>query len=160
MSEYYGNDNLSNAHQLAVENARRKRRRKPPKRQFRMLCFKAYLDTDPEIVTWWDNMDYGERSDVMRVLLRSYLEGLPMYEAAQQKLIPVDGNTVREVYNDTRWIKEALSEMPSYLERLLGRLEAARPPVPISRSEPTVPGTHLTPEAQARRMAKMEKATW
>ncbi|MBK8139246.1 MAG: hypothetical protein IPK52_26080 [Chloroflexi bacterium] len=159
MNGFYAGNERSDRHQTAVNNARRKNR-KPPKREHRLIAFKAFLDTDREIVNWWEGMEDGARSDVIRALLHSYIEGLPMYEAAQRKLIPVDSNTVREVHDNTRWIRDALSEMPAYLERLLGRLEATRSPEAVSHPEPAVHEGGLTPEAQARRMAKMEKANW
>ncbi len=101
MNGFYAGNERSDRHQTAVNNARRKSR-KPPKREHRLIAFKAFLDTDREIVNWWEGMEDGARSDVIRALLQSYIEGLPLYEAAQRKLIPVDGNTVQAKYMTIR----------------------------------------------------------
>ena len=106
-------------------------------------------------------MAEGERSDVIRSLLRGYVQGLPLYEAAQRKLVPVDGNTVKRLHEDTVWIREALTDMPTYFEQLLGRMAVYPSAMPAAETlavQPVEGG--LSAEELARRKAKVGKARW
>ena len=130
------------------------------RRGHKLIAFKAFFDTDRDILDWWEGMQDGERSDVLRALLHSYIKGLPMYEAAKRSQIPVDGSTVREVHDNTRWIRDALNDMPAYLERLLERFSLNPAPVITAQPAPVSSGDSLTNDALARRKVKMGKAGW
>lgn len=89
------------------------------------------------------------------------MQGLPLYEAAQRKLVPVDGNTVKRLHDDTVWIREALTDMPTYLEQLLGRMAVYSPSqstIPMPEIPPVEGG--LSAEELAHRKAKVGKARW
>lgn len=131
------------------------------KREHRLIAFKAFFDTDEDIVRWWESMAEGERSDVIRDLLRGYLKGLPMVEAAQRKQVPVDGNTVRQLYDETVWIRAAIADLPGQVERLLGRMTVySAPQVTAQPLEPPPTEALLSDEELARRKARLVKATW
>ena len=95
--------------------------KRPPKREHKLIAFKAFFDTDRDILEWWEGMQDGERSEVIRELLRGYVKGLSLYEARRPK-VAVDGSVVLQVLDDTAWIRGALNDMPAYLEGLLGRM--------------------------------------
>ncbi|MFQ3659294.1 MAG: hypothetical protein SNJ54_10130 [Anaerolineae bacterium] len=125
-----------------------------------MIAFKAFFDTDRDILEWWEGMQDGERSEVMRDILRVYLKGLPLIEAARRKAIPVDGTVVLQVRDDTAWIRGALNDMPAYLEGLLGRITVNPIPISVAQPVPEMSDSNLSNDALARRKAKMEKAGW
>jgi hypothetical protein len=135
-------------------------RKRPPKRGHKLIAFKAFFDTDRDILEWWEGMPDGERSEVMRDILRVYLKGLPLIEAARRKAIPVDGTVVQQMRDDTAWIREALMDMPAYLEALFGRI-AIMPTAHIpTQTVIAASEDALTNDALARRKAKVGKAGW
>ena len=133
--------------------------KRPPKREHKLIAFKAFFDTDRDILDWWEGMQDGERSAVIRELLRGYVKGLPLYEAHRPK-VAVDGNVVLQVLDDTAWIRGVLNEMPSYLEELLGRVSVNPTPISGAQTVSDVPDNRLANEALARRKAKLGKAGW
>ena len=160
MSGFYGANQSFDAGKTGMKGASVKRKRLP-KREHKLIAFKAFFDTDREILNWWEGMAEGERSDVIRSLLRGYVQGLPLYEAAQRKLVPVDGNTVKRLHEDTVWIREALTDMPTYFEQLLGRMAVYPSAMPAAETlavQPVEGG--LSAEELARRKAKVGKARW
>ena len=160
MSGFYGANQSFDAGKTGMKGGSVKRKRLP-KREHKLIAFKAFFDTDREILNWWEGMAEGERSDVIRSLLRGYLQGLPLYEAAQRKLIPVDGNTVKRLHDDTVWIREALADMPTYFEQLLGRMAFYSPPQSTTQSvEILSVAGGLSAEELARRKAKVGKTRW
>jgi hypothetical protein len=48
-------------------------KRKTSKRRYRMITFKAFEDTDSDILDWWEGIDDGERSNALRDLIWGYL---------------------------------------------------------------------------------------
>src|SRR4051794_2945844 len=88
-------------------------KRKTTKRQYRMITFKVFEDSDGDILDWWEAIDEGERSDAVRDLIRGYLGQQPRI----RKLLTIP--ELLEVRQDTLWIRDALNEMPGYLERLV-----------------------------------------
>ncbi|NUQ05803.1 MAG: hypothetical protein HUU31_18070 [Anaerolineae bacterium] len=134
-------------------------RKRPPKREHKLIAFKAFFDTDRDILEWWEGMQDGERSEVIRELLRGYVRGLSLYEARRPK-VSVDGNVVLQVLDDTAWIRGALNDMPAYLEGLLGRISIYTPPPMQPESSAALSKDNLSNDALARRKAKMGKVGW
>lgn len=158
MSRFYGLDGRFDRDK--TEKRGRMSRKRPPKREHKLIAFKAFFDTDRDILEWWEGMPDGERSAVMRDLLRVYLQGLPLIEAARRQTVPVDGSAVLQVLNDTAWIRGALNDMPAYLEGLFGRISLN--PVPMNAAQPRSESSddNLSNDALARRKAKMGKVGW
>lgn len=134
--------------------------KRPPKREHKLIAFKAFFDTDHDILEWWEGMQDGERSEVIRELLRGYVRGLPLYEATRRPAVAVDGSVVLQLRDDTAWIRGALNEMPAYLEGLLGRLSVYTPPVVQQETVAAPSKDNLSNDALARRKAKMGKVGW
>ncbi len=136
------------------------KRNRPPKREHKLIAFKAFFDTDQDILDWWEGMQDGERSEVIRELLRGYVKGLPLYEA-RRPTMTVDGSVVLQVRDDTAWIRGALNDMPAYLERLLSQISVTAQPATQSATTSTLSdGGSLSNDALARRKAKMGKVGW
>jgi hypothetical protein len=134
--------------------------KRPPKREHKLIAFKAFFDTDRDILEWWEGMQDGERSEVIRELLRGYVRGLPLYEATRRPAVAVDGSVVLQLRDDTAWIRGALNEMPAYLEGLLGRISVYTPPAVQSEPRAAQNADGLSNDALARRKAKMGKVGW
>lgn len=141
------------------ENAMPKRRKK---RNYRMIAFKVYYDTDEDILDWWEGIEAGDRSDALRDLIREHLGQQPTPRSRQVIELP----ELLEVRRDTLWIRDALSDMPAYLERVIQHVAAhaqtmgvgqpARAsPEDIARNDPA-----LSDAESQRRTRKMRNATW
>ena len=46
---------------------------KTKRREHKLIAFKAYYDTDEDILDWWEGIEEGERSDVIRDMIREHL---------------------------------------------------------------------------------------
>jgi hypothetical protein len=40
-----------------------------------MIGFKAFIDTDQDIIAWWDDLPPGQRSEVLRTIIRDHANG-------------------------------------------------------------------------------------
>ena len=135
-------------------------KRKSNKRRYRMITFKVFEDTDSDILNWWEGIDEGERSDALRDLIRGYLGKQPR----RNKLLTIP--ELLEVRQDTLWIRDALNEMPGYLERLVQHVAAngmlihpeARAPTNGIVLQPTEPV--LSDNDSDRRERRMKRSQW
>ncbi len=125
-------------------------------RNSRTIGFKAFEDTDADILEWWESMPAGERSIALRTLIRA---GISVGEAKH------NGNghmpDMVQVAADTAWLKSAMLELPTYLEGLLNRIPAARSdaqPVPADVQPDDQP--QLDQAALDRRRANMKRSAW
>jgi hypothetical protein len=162
MSGFYPANQTANPGKTGKRGSMPTTRTRPAKRGHKVIAFKAFFDTDRDILDWWEGMQDGERSDMIRDLLRGYLKGLSLVEAGRRQTVAVDGSMVLQMREDTAWIRDALNDMPAYLEALLGRLSVTAPaPPPVVEVTP-VPASddNLSDAALARRKARMGKATW
>ena len=138
-------------------------RKKKSKRAFKLIAFKAYYDTDEDILDWWENIEEGERSDAMRDLIREQL-GIPR---KSRKSAIIDLPELMEVRRDTLWIRDALNDMPAYLERVIQHVATNAQPIAVgqnpSRASPQVvvkDDPALTDAESQRRTRRMKNATW
>ena len=133
-------------------------KRRPKKRNYRTITFKVYYDTDEDILDWWEGIEAGERSDAIRDLIRERLGQQPQRRAGKISDLP----ELMEVRRDTLWIRDALNEMPAYLERVMQHIAATQASAGHARASPPV--QHHEPalsDADAeRRTRRMRRATW
>jgi hypothetical protein len=138
-------------------------KRKAAKRNYRMVTFKVYFDTDRDILDWWEGIDEGERSDALRDVIRSHLGKSPR----QGKRLSIP--ELLEVRQDTLWIRDALNDMPGYLERLVQHLAAAgagQVAIPPGTNAPTREDSReliepaLSGSDSERRARRMKRASW
>ena len=146
--------------------------RQKKKRQHKLIGFKAYFDTDTDILEWWDGIADGERSHMIRDVIRAYL-GLP---AVQRKAIAAptaQSNIIQmpelvAVHENTEWIRNALNDMPGYIERVIYHVAAMQPTGTdpnqqtnqATRATPTEEESALNQNEAQRRDKRMRKATW
>ena len=50
-------------------------RKRYKRRVSRMIGFKAFIDTDQDIIAWWDELPPGQRSEVLRTIIRDHANG-------------------------------------------------------------------------------------
>ena len=138
-------------------------KRKTAKRQYRMITFKVFEDSDGDILDWWEAIDEGERSDAVRDLIRGYLGQQPRI----RKVLTIP--ELLEVRQDTLWIRDALNEMPGYLERLVQQVvingvgkitmqPEARAPANNIVLQPTEAA--LSDNDRERRARRMKRIQW
>ena len=136
-------------------------KRRPKKRNYRMIAFKVYFDTDEDILDWWEGIEAGERSDSIRDVIREYIGVQP-----KRKVKTIDLPELVEVRQDTIWIRDALNDMPAYLERVIQHVVANVQPIAVGQQaraspiESTKNEPSLTDAESQRRTRKMRKATW
>ena len=135
--------------------------KKKSKRVFKLIAFKAYHDSDQDILDWWEGIEAGERSDAMRDLIRQQL-GVVRRKPSKAPII--DLPELLEVRRDTLWIKDALNDMPAYLERIIQHVAANSVAVgqhpPRASPASSSPEAALTDDDAVRRTKRMRKATW
>lgn len=132
------------------------------RRKYKLIAFKAYYDEDEDILDWWEGIPDGERSEVIRDVVRQYLD-LPTKR--RKKLIIPELNEVRR---DTVWIRDTLNDLPIYLDRLINDVVEAAGNRPVivqssarasSQSDQSY-GDDLTQDETEHRSRRMKNATW
>lgn len=143
-------------------------KRKHKRRQHKVIAFKAYYDDDADILGWWEGIQEGDRSEALRDVIRGYL-GLPakMRRAKATAGAVIDLPDLLEVRRDTLWIRDALNDMPAYLERVIQHVATNVQPVAVGQHPPRAsPGAAtrddpaLTDAEHQRRARRMKGATW
>ena len=136
--------------------------RRPKKRNYRTITFKVYYDDDEDILDWWEGIEAGERSDTIRDVIREYIGVQP-----KRKPKVIDLPELMEVRRDTLWIKDALNDMPAYLERVIQHVAANVQPIAVGQNPPRASpevvvqdDPALTDTESQRRTKRMRKATW
>ena len=127
-------------------------------KHYRTITFKVFLESDADILDWWDAIDAGQRSDVLRDLIREHL-GLPTQRKPKQIEVP----ELDQVHRDVLWIHEALNDMPAYLEGVLQRAASQGTAVNPARASPessTEDTASLSKDDAQRRTRRMKRATW
>lgn len=133
------------------------------RRKYKLIAFKAYYDEDEDILEWWEGIPDGERSEVIRDVVRQYLD-LPTKR--RKKLIIPELSDVRR---DTVWIRDALNELPEYMDRLIkGVAEAVgNRPIVVQSGARASPQDNqdnenddLTQDETENRSKRMKNATW
>ena len=138
-------------------------KKKKSKRAFKLIAFKAYYDTDEDILDWWENIEEGERSDAIRDLIHEHVG----VRRKPNKTPIIDLPELMEVRRDTLWIKDALNDMPAYLERVIQHVANNVQPIAVGQTLPRASpqvvvqdDPALTDTESQRRTKRMRKATW
>ena len=133
------------------------------RRKYKLIAFKAYYDEDEDILDWWEGIQDGERSEIIRDVVRQYLD-LPT-KRRKKLIIP----ELTDVRRDTVWIRDALNELPEYLDRLIKEVADAAGKRPVilqpgarasPQGNPEEPEEDLSQDEQKERSKRMKNATW
>jgi hypothetical protein len=126
------------------------------RRKSRNIGFRVFEDTDTDIVTWWESMPPGDRSAALRDMIRAGI-------SASGTKLNGNGHTPEmvQVAEDTAWLRAAMLELPTYLERLLSQLPAARADVQVVTADgQPEEQARLEQAAVDRRRANMKRSSW
>lgn len=139
-------------------------KRRKQQRRYRMITFKAFEDSDADILGWWESIQEGDRSEALRDLIRGQL-GVVRHKP---KAPMIDLPELLEVRRDTLWIRDVLNDMPAYLERVIQHVASNATVAPMAVGQhparaspaPTRDEPALTDDDAARRTQRMRKNTW
>ncbi len=138
-------------------------KRKAKRRQHKIIAFKAYFDDDADILDWWESIEEGERSEALRDVIRGYLG----VQVKRRKTPIIELPELMEVRRDTLWIRDALNDMPAYLERVIQHVAANTQPIAAGQNPPRASpqvvvkdDPALTDAESQRRTRRMKRATW
>lgn len=123
------------------------------KRVNKLIGFRAYSDTDADLLAWWEAIEPGARSDMLRELIRFALGYQPLREK------PAD--ILADVRQDVVWMRAALNDLPGYVERVIQHV-AANTGVHIESQPPAASQNgHAKRDADSdRRAQRMKKNRW
>ncbi len=138
---------------------------KPSKRQYRTITFKVFYDTDEDILDWWEGIENGDRSETLRDLIRDRVEEHNGRHRSSHKSMPepevVPMMELARVRDDTTWIREALHDMPAYLEQVIQTVAAMQPAMATAGGVVSLqPEPALSTQIKNEREANMRKKTW
>lgn len=126
------------------------------RRKSKNIGFKAFEDTDTDILGWWESLPAGERSAALRQVIRAAMcSGSPKQNGNGHPPEMV------QVAADTAWLRAALMELPTYLEGLFSRASVVRleaQPVTVDAQSAEQP--KLDQSAVDRRRANVKRSTW
>lgn len=139
-------------------------KRKIPRRQHKLIAFKAFDDTDQDILDWWEGIEEGERSGAIRDLIREHLNGRHGRHRPSQQRVPepdtIPMMELAKVRDDTTWIREALHDIPAYLEQVIQLMSAMQPLAVTAGASVLHADPRLSTQDKSAREANMRKKKW
>jgi hypothetical protein len=127
-------------------------RHKTKKREYKLIGFKAYTDTDADLLAWWEGIVPGQRSDALRDLLRAAL--------GYHHLVAKPDTNLTHLYEDIAWMRDALNELPGYVEQVIQHVATnAIIAQPENRSA-TDRGVQMSDDTARRREERMKRKQW
>jgi hypothetical protein len=132
-------------------------RHKSKKRAYKLIGFKAYMDADADLLAWWESVPTGDRSEALRDLIRT--------ELGYQVNKPTRANELALLREDSAWIRNAILELPHYVEQVIHYVTANTASLPEARAPTDVAtlstnGYGLNDQAAKRREQRMKKTQW
>lgn len=128
------------------------RRKSKARREHKLIGFKAYRDTDADLLAWWESIRAGERSDILRHLVRAAL--------GYESLRPRPTNQLETIQNELVWMRNALSELPAYVEHVMHQVAAVTPRSRAHTGNGKRSPLTMSDESVRRREQRMKKAKW
>ncbi len=138
------------------------RRKAKPTRGAKVIAFKASPDADRDILTWWEGLPEGQRSEALRLVIRAFLDGHIQVKPSHPSR-EIDTVTTLQIADDTAWIRASLMDLPSYLEQLAERVSSARTATTLTEDLTTpaeMEQPRLEDEAVVRRRDKIGQNRW
>ncbi|MEQ8673723.1 MAG: hypothetical protein RLP44_10680 [Aggregatilineales bacterium] len=123
-------------------------RRKAKKRDYKLIGFKAYTDADADLLVWWEQIKPGQRSDALRDLLRLAL--------GYHQLTTRPDADLSQVVDDIAWMRDALTELPGYVERVIQHVATNVVVVPTQKQGVS----DEIDDAARRREERMKRRQW
>lgn len=116
----------------------------------RSIGFKACEDEDADLISWWETMPKGVRSSMLRTLIRAAMQ-------VELEVNQTQHTDLAQLNEDTAWLKQALIDLPGYLEAVIGRVAVTK-----AASAPNHAATESTVDSGVLdlRRQRLGKATW
>lgn len=125
----------------------------------KLIGFRAFYERDDDILEWWENIPNGERSHVLRTLIRAYLTGEVIVTPLGEN--PAGFSTsvqLSRVQADTTWIRDAILEIPDYIEQVITKKVRVVQAAPVETD--TQPTATATEDDAEKRIQHMQKRSW
>jgi hypothetical protein len=133
-----------------VSATHRKQATRPAKVGKMSIGFRAHPVRDADLVEWWTALTTGERSTALRQVMRIGL--------AQNTPPTV---TITDISADTAWIRNALTDLPSYLERLITQVATTHPNIAEAGNTAAQTQTaQVADEVLDLRRSRLGKTAW
>jgi hypothetical protein len=126
------------------------------------IGFRVLPERDHDILDWWDAIPNGERSHILRTLIRAYVCGEIVLTPEGEKPTEFSRNLqLAQLQAEAQWIKNSLQDLPEYLENLIGGLkvvQARSSPVALTAGETS--SSPIPQEGAEQRAAHISKRGW
>jgi hypothetical protein len=128
-------------------------------RTSKIIGFKAFFERDDDILDWWENIPSGERSHVLRSLIRAYLTGEVVITPYGEEAVAFSSSVqLARVQSDTTQIRDAIREIPTYIEQILSK--KMRTVQVASTTSDAMPSTNASEEDAEMRAQSLQKKSW
>ena len=125
----------------------------------KLIGFRAFYDRDEDILDWWENIPPGERSHVLRSLIRAYLTDEVIVTPYGEEAIAFSSSVqLARVQSDTTQIRDAVMEIPNYIEQIIS--QKMRTMQVASTTSDAMPSANATEEDAEQRIRQMQKKSW
>jgi hypothetical protein len=128
-------------------------------RTSKIIGFKAFFERDDDILDWWENIPSGERSHVLRSLIRAYLTGEVVITPYGEEAVAFSSSVqLARVQSDTTQIRDAIREIPTYIEQIISKkMQAVQV---ASTTADAMPSANATEEDAEKRISRLQKKSW
>jgi hypothetical protein len=128
-------------------------------RTSKIIGFKAFFERDDDILDWWENIPSGERSHVLRSLIRAYLTGEVVITPYGEEAIAFSSSVqLARVQSDTTQIRDAIREIPTYIEQIISKKMRT---VQVASTTPdAMPSANASEEDAEKRVQRLQKKSW
>jgi hypothetical protein len=125
----------------------------------KIIGFKAFFERDDDILDWWENIPSGERSHVLRSLIRAYLTGEVIVTPYGEEAVAFSSSVqLARVQSDTTQIREALLEIPTIIEQSISQKLRGIQTTPVIQV--ALPTATATEDEAEKRIQRMQKKSW
>jgi hypothetical protein len=137
------------------------------KRKRITATIKMTLTDDSDLIDWWRSIPLGSRNATLKDIIREHIarEGghyRPRQIPVAAASVPVfDLSQLAQVRDDTAWIRDALHDMPAYLEQLFAQVASVRPTDVLPNARAPTSDTPALDDAESQRRArKLKRVSW
>jgi hypothetical protein len=118
---------------------------------------------DTDLIAWWNHIPRGSRNAVMKDMMRDYIErNRGGYRPMMPRNIPqpFDPNRFTQVCDDAAWMREALLDLPGYVERVIQHVVSVGGVTMGDQSQAVLQANDVSEDEARRREKRMKKAAW
>lgn len=122
---------------------------------------------DSDLIDWWRSIPLGSRNATLKDIIREHIarEGghyRPRQIPVTAAPVPVfDSSQLAQVRDDTAWIRDALHDIPAYLEQLFAQMAVVQPNGVLPDARAPTPDSPALDDAESQRRArKLKRVSW